>query len=224
MKKPGPTPPEMRELILDLRAAGWSEEQIGVRVGKTAGAVGHIIQRARAKGDPRAARLTEEQRRWKIIAARNAALGRPMPDALRGGWGVSPLAPAALSSSGPRSVRAETPAGSPVTAGGVSSQGDCAGSGPPDPAAFWREVADAYEGGETIYSLSQRLGYHQTTIRRKLSRFGLFNDPNDSKPQQKLEPAMRRCLGGCGKQFHSKWAGHRICDRCRGSEGAGAWR
>lgn len=221
MKKPGPTPPEVRELILDLRAAGWSEEQIGLHVGKTASSVGHIITRAPEKGDPRAARLTEEQRRWKIIVARNAALGRPMPDALRGGWGVPPLAPAALPSSGPRSVRAETPASS---AGGVSSQGDCAGSGPPDPAAFWADVEKAFRAGETIYSLSQRLGYHQTTIRKKLARFGHFADPNDSKPKQILKPAMRRCLGWCGQMFHSSWAGERKCKKCRDAGAEAAWR
>ncbi|WP_141693904.1 hypothetical protein [Methyloligella halotolerans] len=31
-------------------------------------------------------------------------------------------------------------------------------------------------------------------------------------------PAMRKCLGGCGKLFQSSHPGHRICDTCKRSD------
>lgn len=33
-------------------------------------------------------------------------------------------------------------------------------------------------------------------------------------PQQETDTKLRRCLGWCGNEFMSTWAGHRVCSRC----------
>lgn len=203
-----PVPPELRERILNLRAEGLSDEAIGELVGRTGGSVRHIIAKARRAGDPRAAYLTEDARRLRIIASRNPAPGAASHQLPRpGGVGVQGD-DALCSSSGALLV----------------SSLNCAGSEQSDPAAFWAEICAHYERGASASSLAARYGRSTTTIRRYLSRAGLIECTDDVKPAQKLDPATRRCLGGCGRMFESKWIGNRICPRCRDNEGAGAWR
>ena len=216
---------ETREVILDLRAAGWSDEAIGAQVGRTAAVIRHQIAKARAKGDPRAAYLTDEQRRLRIVAARNAQLGRPTPSARGGGGGSPPATTAALSSSS----ASDEADGAGVRPGsfGVSSL-DCAGFEKSDPAAFSEDALEAafYEGF-SVAQLSAQFGRHPSTIRRLLSKKGLAHYVDDVKPKQKLEPAQRKCLWqNCGRMFLSRWAGERRCPKCRSrdNEGAGAWR
>lgn len=182
-----PIAPETREVILDLRARGLSDEAIGERVGRTASSVRHVIAQARDAGDPRARYLSEEAKRQRIVAAWNAPTSPGRSGSARGGGGFFSMPAAAP----PSSAGGDAPAEAASDRRSGVSPRNCAAGGETPAAAF---------------SVGRRKAY------------------DDAKPVSVPNPKMRRCLGCCGEMFASRWSGHRICDRCRSSEGAGAWR
>lgn len=91
------------EQVLDLRAEGLSEAEIGARLGLHPGSAACMVWRARQLGDPRAAKLSRQQRadnRARILAAKAAGPQRPAADAVSASVSDPPALHASLTVAG----------------------------------------------------------------------------------------------------------------------------
>ena len=215
---------DMREAALNLRAAGLSEAIVAERLGRKRDWVRNVIRAARKQGDPRAAVRTPDEQRELISRGRTAQVAASTA-ICAGGGDVFPRGEPRRLPSSSAGVRCE---GEPSGSSLVSSL-NCAPFASAEGAALSLEekaaVLSAFRRGATIHSIASHHNRNRNTIKRLLAAHGLLDyvEPVDAKPRQVEAPAMRRCLGFCGRMFESKWIGNRICERCRGSEGAGAW-
>jgi DNA-binding NarL/FixJ family response regulator len=89
----------------------------------------------------------------------------------------------------------------------------------------------AEEDAQLIAMVMQRLPHSEIapklgrTVKATMARMGVLNKGVGWKKYYQQKPAaqslakMRRCLGHVcgGKEFHSRGPGHRLCERCRGS-------
>jgi transposase len=218
---------QIREAALDLRAGGLSEALVAQKLGRKRDWVRAVVRAARKAGDPRAAVRTPDETRSLISNGRSMQTARSRAICTGGGDVPPPGDPRRLLSSYGDHGRSEGAVSS--TASCVSPPFDCAPSASAEGAALSVEekalILSAFRRGATIHSIASHHNRNRNTIKRLLSAHGLLDyiEPVDAKPRQVEQPRERRCLGGCGRMFRSTWIGHRICERCRSSEGAGAW-